>query len=146
VVSAAAGNCGAPVAKGLDLDAMEPKDTVKDLKRQYKEAPKEAGIFRITNTANGKIYLGSSLNLHGPLNKHRFVLSIGSHINKALQADWKQFGEAAFVFEIVEKVKPSNDPAFNVEDELELLEQIWIEKERPFSERGYNEGKTIREA
>jgi group I intron endonuclease len=121
------------------------RETVKELKRQYKEAPKVAGIFRITNTANGKIYLGSSLNLHGPLNKHRFVLSIGSHINKALQADWIKCGAAAFVFEIVEKVKPSDDPAFNVEDELELLEQIWIEKEQPFSDRGYNEGKKVRE-
>ena len=125
---------------------MDPKETVKELKRRYKEAPKEAGIFRITNTANGKIYLGSSLNLHGPLNKHRFVLATGAHITKALQADWNRHGEAAFVFEIVEQVKPSDDPGFNVADELELLEQIWIEKERPFSERGYNEGKTIRES
>jgi group I intron endonuclease len=124
---------------------MDPKETVKELKRQYKEAPKEAGIFRITNTANGKIYLGSSLNLHGPLNKHRFVLSIGSHINRAMQADWLKHGEAAFVFEIVEKVSPSDDPGFKVEDELELLEQIWIERERPFSERGYNEGNKVRE-
>jgi group I intron endonuclease len=124
---------------------MASKEDIKRLKREYQEAPKEAGVFRITNTANGKIYLGSSLNLHGPLNKHRFVLSIGSHINKALQADWKQFGEAAFVFEIVEKVKPSNDPAFNVEDELDLLEQIWIEKEEPFGPCGYNEGKKVRE-
>ena len=124
---------------------MTSKDDVKELKRQYKEAPREAGVFRITNTANGKIYLGSSLNLHGPLNKHRFVLSIGSHINKALQADWNRFGADAFAFEIVENVKPSDNPAFNVEDELELLEQIWIEKEEPFGERGYNEGKKVRE-
>jgi hypothetical protein len=124
---------------------MDPKETVKELKRQYKEAPKEAGIFRITNTANGKIYLGSSLNLHGPLNKHRFVLSTGAHINKALQADWNRFGADAFAFEIVEKVRPSDEPSFKVEDELELLEQIWIERERPFSERGYNEGNKVRE-
>ena len=124
---------------------MPSKEDVKRLKREYQGAPKEAGIFRITNTANGRIYLGSSLNLHGPLNKHRFTLATGAHINKALQADWKRFGEDAFVFEIVEKVKPTNDPAFNVEDELELIEQIWIEKERPFSERGYNEGKKVRE-
>jgi hypothetical protein len=139
------GICGAAASKGIDLDAMDTKETVKELKRKYKEAPKEAGVFRITNTANGKVYLGSSLNLHGPLNKHRFTLSMGSHINKALQADWQRFGADAFVFEIVEKVKPSGDPGFKVEDELELLEQIWIEKERPFGERGYNEGKKVRE-
>jgi hypothetical protein len=139
------GISGAAGSEGIDLDAMEPKETAKELKRQYKEAPKEAGIFRITNTSNGKIYLGSSRNLHGPLNKHAFMLKMGSHINKALQADWKQYGADAFVFEIVEKVKPSGDPAFKIEDELELLEQIWIEKEEPFGERGYNEGKKVRE-
>jgi group I intron endonuclease len=124
---------------------MASKEDIKRLKREYQEAPKEAGIFRIANTANGKIYLGSSLNLHGPLNKHRFMLSTGSHINKALQADWNKHGADAFAFEIVEKVKPSDDPAFIVEDELELLEEIWIEKEEPFGERGYNEGKKVRE-
>jgi len=124
---------------------MTARDDEKRLKSEYKSAPKEAGIFRITNTANGKVYLGSSLNLHGPLNKHRFTLSIGSHINKALQADWDRFGAEAFVFEIVELVQRKADPGFKVEDELKLLEEIWIEKEQPFSERGYNDRKKIRE-
>jgi group I intron endonuclease len=128
-----------------EADPMTARADARELKRLYKETPKEAGIFRITNTVNGMIYLGSSLNLHGPLNKHKFVLSIGSHMNKALQADWTEHGADAFVFEIVEKVKPSENPAFNVEDELSLLEQIWIEKERPFSARGYNEGRKVRE-
>ncbi|MBN2527703.1 MAG: metalloregulator ArsR/SmtB family transcription factor [Deltaproteobacteria bacterium] len=119
----------------------------KEIKREFLDAPKEAGIFRITNTENGKVFLGSSLNLHGPLNKHRFTLSIGSHINKELQKDWKQYGEKAFVFEIVETVQPSDAPDFNVEDELELLEEIWTEKEKIFTDaaRSYNRRKKIRE-
>ena len=125
---------------------MASREEIKRLKREYQEAPREAGIFRITNTANGKIYLGSSLNLHGPLNKHAFMLKMGSHINRALQADWDRSGADAFVFEIVEKVMPSGDPGFDVEGELELLEQIWIEKLEPFGERGYNTGTRIREA
>jgi group I intron endonuclease len=124
---------------------MASREDVKKLKREFKEAPKEAGIFRITNTANGKVYLGSSLNLHGPLNKHRFTLQTGAHINRALQADFRRFGADAFVFEIVEVVRRTDDPGFNVDDELALLEEIWIEKERPFSERGYNDRQKIRE-
>ena len=38
-------------------------ETRKETKRAYLEAPKEAGIFRITNRENGRVYLGSSLNL-----------------------------------------------------------------------------------
>jgi group I intron endonuclease len=114
-----------------------------ELRRAYKETPRQAGIFQIKNTQNGKILLGSSTNLHGPLNKHRFNLSIGSHDNPLLQKDWNQFGAGAFTFDILEIVKPSDDPLFDLDDELTLLEQIWIEKLQPFGERGYNQG-TIR--
>jgi group I intron endonuclease len=116
-----------------------------DLRRAYKETPRQAGIFQIKNTQSGKILLGSSTNLHGPLNKHRFMLSIGKHDNAALQSDWKQYGAAAFIFEILEIVKPNDDPAFNLEDELTLLEQIWIEKLQPMGERGYNRGPLRRD-
>ena len=114
-----------------------------ELRRAYKETSRQAGIFQIKNTQTGKILLGSSTNLHGPLNKHRFMLSIGSHANPVLQKDWNQFGAGAFTFEILEVVKPSDDPLFSLDDELTLLEQIWIEKLQPFGERGYNQG-TIR--
>ena len=124
---------------------MTAKEEEKRIKREYKESPREAGVFRITNKDSGKVYLGSSLNLHGPLNKHRFTLKIGSHINRELQADYDRLGEAAFEFEIVDTVKRKDSPGFNAEDELEVLEALWIDKEEPFSERGYNNRKTIRE-
>ncbi|MGC9365326.1 MAG: hypothetical protein ACP5FZ_12265 [Fidelibacterota bacterium] len=34
-----------------------------DLKREYKERKTMAGVFQIKNIANGKVLLGSSLNL-----------------------------------------------------------------------------------
>ena len=122
-----------------------PSKTRAELRRDYKEAPRQSGIFQIKNTKTGKILLGSSTNLHGPLNKHRFMLSIGRHDNVALQNDWKQFGPEAFTFEILEIIKPSDDPGFCLEDELTLLEQIWLEKLQPFGERGYNQGPIRRD-
>ena len=118
----------------------------KELKQSYAERPKEAGIFQIKNTVNGKVLLGSSLNLNGPLNSHRFMLSTGHHRNKALQAEWNEYGADAFVFEILEVVKVTDDPYFKVEDELTLLEEIWLEKLQPFGERGYNPDAKIRQA
>ena len=111
-----------------------------ELKRSYKETPRQAGIYHIKNSKTGKVLLGSSTNLHGPLNKHRFILSTGRHDNAALQNDWNQFGPDAFTFEILEVVRPSDDPAFCLEDELTLLEQIWLDKLRPSGEPGYNLG------
>ena len=116
-----------------------------ELRRAYQETPRQAGIFQIKNTRTGKILLGSSTNLHGPLNKHRFMLSIGSHDNVALQQDWNQFGAEAFTFEILEIVKPSDDPLFNLDDELTLLERIWLEKLGPTGELTYNEGPIRRD-
>jgi group I intron endonuclease len=120
--------------------------TRQDIKREYKERKKQAGVFQVKNTANGKVFLGSSLNLEGPLNSHRFTLSNGSNRNEALQKDWNEFGKENFVFEILETVKPSDDPNFNLEDELTLLEMIWLEKLQPFGERGYNTDSHIRKA
>lgn len=119
--------------------------TRSDLRRAYKETPRQAGIFQIKNIQTGKILLGSSTNLHGPLNKHRFMLSLGKHANADLQSDWKQYGADAFTFEILEIVKPSEDPLFNLEDELTLLEQIWLEKLQATDARGYNQGPIRRD-
>ena len=116
-----------------------------DLKREYKERKKPAGVFQIKNTANGKMFLGSSLNLEGPLNAHKFMLMTGSHRNEALQKEWNEFGAEKFVFEILEFVKIKDDQNFNMSDELTLLEQIWLENLRPFGERGYNVGTKIRQ-
>jgi len=107
---------------------------------------KPAGVFQIKNTANGKVLLGSSLNLEGPLNGHRFMLKIGSHHNKVLQQEWNEYGEEHFLFEILETVKVKDDPNFNLRDELTLLEMIWLEKLQPFGEQGYNLNSNIRQA
>lgn len=117
----------------------------KDIKREYKERQKPAGVFQIKNIANGKILLGSSLNLDGSLNKHEFMLMIGQHRNKAMQMDWNEHGSDKFTFEILEIVKVTDNPGFNLSDELTLLEQIWLEELQPFGQQGYNSSSNIRE-
>jgi group I intron endonuclease len=117
-----------------------------ELKREYKERKKPAGVFQVKNTVNGKVLLGSSLNLEGPLNSHRFMLQIGKHRNEILQKEWNEYGADKFVFEVLEEVKATDDPHFNLLDELTLLEQIWIEKKEPFGAKGYNTDTRIRQA
>ena len=120
--------------------------TRKEIHREYKERVKPSGVFQVRNTINGKALLGSSLNLEGPLNKHRFMLKIDSHPNKELQKDWNELGSDHFSFEILETVVIRDYPNFNLRDELTLLEEIWLEKLQPFGERGYNTDARIREA
>jgi hypothetical protein len=124
----------------------ENKKTRKELQREYKERVKPSGVYQVKNLANGKVLLGSSLNLEGLLNRNRFTLRNNSHTNKELQKDWNELGPDQFVFEILEVVQVRDDPNFNLKDELTLLEQIWLEKLQPFGERGYNTSDRIREA
>ncbi|HQU36401.1 MAG TPA: GIY-YIG nuclease family protein [Anaerolineales bacterium] len=125
---------------------MDNKKSRRELNREYAERVKPSGVYQVKNLANGKVLLGSSLNLEGPLNRHRFMLKVGSHTNKALQSDWNELGAEKFAFEILEEVKRKDDPNFDLEDELTILEMIWLEKLQPFDERGYNLNARIREA
>ena len=125
---------------------MDNKKSRRELNREYAERVKPSGVYQVKNLVNGKVLLGSSLNLEGPLNRHRFMLKVGSHTNKVLQQDWNELGAEKFAFEILEEVKRRDDPNFNLEDELTILEMIWLEKLQPFDERGYNLNERIREA
>jgi group I intron endonuclease len=116
-----------------------------EIKKAYLGRKKPAGVFQVKNTANGKVLLGSSLNLEGSLDRHKFMLTIGLHRNEALQKDWNDYGPDNFVFEILEVVKVPDDPGFNLDDELTLLEMIWLEKLQPCGERGYNTDTRIRQ-
>jgi len=119
-------------------------DRKAELKLAYKNRPVKAGVFQIKNKVNGKLLLGSSLNLDGPLNRYKFELRLGSHRNKKLQEEWQQYGEENFDFEILEVIKIKDDPHFDLKDELTLLEEIWLEKLQPFGEKGYNNDNKIR--
>ncbi len=121
-------------------------NTRKDINSEYMERVKPAGVYQVTTPVNGKVLLGSSLNLEGPLNRHKFMLKIGSHTNKELQKDWDELGPGNFLFEILEVVNVKDDPNFNLKDELTLLELIWLEKLQPVGARGYNLNERIREA
>lgn len=110
----------------------------KEIIREYKENPPPAGIYRITNTANGKTLIGRGENVQGKINSNIAQLRFGSHRNKELQQDWNRYGSETFTSEILDVLK--EDPAHpeNQADELAALEELWLDKLKPYGERGYN--------
>jgi hypothetical protein len=120
------------------------KEEQKQLKRNYQDNPPPMGVFLIRNNLSDKVFLGAGLDVHGLINRYKFQLKHGSHPNKLLQADWNELGSNNFAFEIVDELKPPNDPAFDSRAELVVLENLWLEKLQPFGERGYNEPKLSR--
>lgn len=114
-------------------------DRKADLKRQYKENPPQAGVYKITNTTNGKVLLGKGMNVEGVLNRQKAQLRWGSHPRAGLQEDWKRLGQESFTFEVVDYLEAAKDPAQDAEKDLDGLFKLWLDKLEPFGERGYNE-------
>ncbi len=115
----------------------------KEAKQNYRLNARPMGVFQIRNLQNEKVFVGSSLNLDGILNRHEFALKMDGHANKSLQADWNAVGAENFAFEILEELEPREN--LDSKKELEFLEDLWLEKLEPFGEKGYNERKKTRE-
>ncbi|MFN8460532.1 MAG: hypothetical protein U0X93_01990 [Anaerolineales bacterium] len=61
---------------------MDNKKSRRELNREYAERVKPAGVYQVKNLSNGKVLLGSSLNLEGPLNRHRFMLKESARVHQ----------------------------------------------------------------
>ena len=96
--------------------------------REYKEAPRPAGVYRVRNTAAGKSLAGSSVNLPGILNRHRFQLESGLHPDRELQRDWNELGPDAFEFEVLDQLTPKKEPDYDPTEDLGVLLAMWIDK------------------
>ena len=62
----------------------------------------DKGIYKLTNTVSGKVYIGQSENLNNREWCHFYRLKRGEHHNEILQHSYNKHGESSFVFEILE--------------------------------------------
>ena len=86
------------------------------------DLPIVSGVYRITNTANGKFYVGSAVNLRERWTRHKYRLRSKQHHNEHLQRSFLKHGEECFVFDVLELVG---------RDALIEREQYWIDTLRP---------------
>ena len=59
-----------------------------------------SGLYTISNTVSGNMYMGSSANMNDRMNHHRRDLINGVHGNQHLQHAWGKYGQAAFEFSV----------------------------------------------
>lgn len=87
------------------------------------------GIYKITNTDNGKVYIGQSVNISHRWACHKYDLSNNRHKNPHLQNAYNQNPEA-FEFQIECLCK---------EEDLDKLEMFYIKKYKSNDAKfGYN--------
>jgi hypothetical protein len=94
------------------------------------------GVYQIKNVVSGRVLLGYSSNLDGVLQRERGSLDQGRHMNLVLQADLNACGPDAFVVEVLEELKVT-DEARDYSAELRQLHDLWTETLEPWDERGY---------
>lgn len=99
------------------------------MKHDFSHGKGKCGIYAIRNTINGKVYVGSALDIRTRWYSHRCCLNKGTHGNQHLQWAWKKYGAEAFCFDVLEE---ESDP-----DQLLLREAHWIDELDALTD-GYN--------
>ena len=91
------------------------------------------GIYKITNTTNGMVYVGQSRNVKKRWSEHKRNLRKGSHENDKLQKAYNKYGAKAFVYEIIETCSL---------EELNAKEIFWCNELQALDRhKGYNLGE-----
>lgn len=93
-----------------------------------------SGIYKITNTTNGKVYVGSAVNFDTRWKEHIRELRKGTHHSSALQNAWNKYGEEKFEFSIIEECERTRKVLLG-------REQYWMDTLESVA-KGYNIAKT----
>lgn len=92
--------------------------------------PKTSGIYKIENLVNGKVYIGSSINIRTRITGHLSDLRTNKHCNKYLQYSFDKYGIESFSVEILIDCK---------EEDLIYYEEFFMNKYDSLNkEKGYN--------
>jgi group I intron endonuclease len=77
----------------------------------------KSGIYKILNTVNGKVYIGSATDIKKRWRDHKWYLNHNKHHNSHLQSSWNKYGAEIFEFTIL----------------LECLVDELLEKEKEYA-------------
>lgn len=81
-----------------------------------------SAVYKITNTATGDFYIGSSKNVKRRWAEHKIPSRWNKHPNCPMYIDMKKLGVDKFAFEVLAEVAP---------DKLKEMEQQFIETMKP---------------
>jgi len=96
--------------------------------REFKDAFPPMGVYAVRNRATGRAWVGASHNVDGALNRIRFELQMRGHRDRSLADEWLRHGADCFSFDVLERVRKRDDPAFDYEAELQALLALWREE------------------
>ena len=93
--------------------------------RDYKEKKTVAGVYAIR--CADQVWIAGAPNLEAQQTRHWFGLRMGGHLNKAMQAAWNTHGgEAAFAFEVLERLDDKDLTPLGRADLIKARERHWL--------------------
>lgn len=107
------------------------------------------GIYSITNTITGEMYIGQSLSIHKRWNNHLEQLELNSHHSDKLQESYNKYGISAFGFKVLElmpishcqiKCCKTKDKLFNI---LLCVRESYYMKKYNTLNNGFNTERSI---
>ena len=114
-------------------------DRKKELKRQYLQTFIEPGVLKIENKHNGKMLIYAAKNIKAAMNRIQSELRMGcNRLPIELLKDFQKYGSEGFTFDFLEVITQNKDPFFDYDWKLREIEKKWLDKYKPYGERGYN--------
>lgn len=112
-------------------DLFSPSADRRVLARRARDTFPPMGVYAIRTGATGHVRVKSSRNVPGAINRLRFELRQGCHRDRGLQALWNARGADGVTMEVLELVRERNDPSFDYDAELALLETLYRQELSP---------------
>ncbi|QAY66511.1 GIY-YIG nuclease family protein [Paenibacillus protaetiae] len=112
------------------------KNKRKELQDEFKQIKVYMGVVLVKNNLNGKLFVSAYPNLKNKWMTMKAQLDLGMFGNLQLQKDWKELGEDAFSFEVLEQF--DTEKISDVRWEVKKLEKQWREKLQSYDDKGYH--------
>jgi hypothetical protein len=100
----------------------------KQITKDYKMQKQPAGIYAVHNKVDNKMLIGSSKNLPAIVRRFEFALQMESFPYQELIDDYKKHGKDNFEIKVLDELELKEETDKEITNELNTLEEMWIEK------------------
>ena len=96
----------------------------REARDQFEKRKVESGIYRLTCTPTGAVWVGKSRNLSAVMNRMALSAQGDPVLNAAFKAAWAEHGAEAFEFAVLEVLDPET-PAMFLSSTLKKRQDHW---------------------
>ena len=108
------------------------KERKREIVSKYKQRKTTGGVYKVTNTANGRYMIKAEIDLQSFQNRFNFAMRMNTCLHPKMQQDHKEVGSGAFTLEILEETeKKEEESNMGFKDRLKRMEEAWAEKFDP---------------